>query len=86
MRDASTVMLAIQAAEVVFYLSASVGDERSIDSAREEADINLLDTLQVLEALRRPGVLRTVFPSSAGVFGDLRTLPMRQDHLLDPRS
>jgi len=37
-----------------------------------------------LEAARRSGVRKIVASSSAGVFGELRTLPIREDHPVEP--
>jgi UDP-glucose 4-epimerase len=85
-RDANAVNQGIEGAEVVFHLAASVGNKRSIDLPMDDADVNLLGTLQVLEAVRRHGVRKIVFSSSAGVFGELKTLPIREDHPLDPDS
>jgi UDP-glucose 4-epimerase len=40
----------------------------------------------VLEAARRGGVRKVVFSSSAGIFGELKTLPIREDHPVEPDS
>jgi UDP-glucose 4-epimerase len=85
-RDPAAVAEAIAGAEVVFHLAASVGNKRSIDSPLEDAGINLLGTLQVLEAARAAGVRKIVVSSSAGIFGELKTLPIREDHPLEPET
>jgi nucleoside-diphosphate-sugar epimerase len=51
-----------------------------------DADINVLGTLRLLEAARSAGVRRIVTSSSAGIFGELKTLPIREDHPVDPDS
>ena len=38
----------------------------------------------MLEAARRHGVRKVVFSSSAGIFGELKTLPIREDHPVEP--
>jgi len=48
--------------------------------------INLLGTLTVLEAARRAGVSRVVFSSSAGVFGELKAIPIDENHPQEPDS
>ena len=48
--------------------------------------INVIGTLNVLEAARRQGVGGVVFSSSAGIFGELKTLPIREDHPAEPDS
>jgi UDP-glucose 4-epimerase len=85
-RDAATVERAMRGVEVVFHLAASVGNKRSIDHPLDDAAINVLGTLNVLEAARHAGTRKVVFSSSAGIFGELKTLPIREDHPAEPDS
>jgi UDP-glucose 4-epimerase len=85
-RDKSTVEGAMRGAEVVFHLAASVGNKRSIDQPIIDAEINVLGTLQVLEAARKEGVHKIVTSSSAGIFGELKTVPITEDHPAEPDS
>ncbi len=85
-RDEAAVADAIKGAEVVFHLAASVGNKRSIDHPITDAEINVIGTLRVLEAARRNGVRKIVTSSSAGIFGELKTLPIREDHAVEPDS
>lgn len=85
-RDAATVDRAVHGTAVVFHLAASVGNKRSIDHPLDDAAINVLGTLNVLEAARRAGTRKVVFSSSAGIFGELKTLPIREDHPVEPDS
>jgi len=85
-RDADAVRRAMSGAQAVFHLAASVGNARSIDDPIRDSEINVIGTLQVLEAARREGVRKLVYSSSAGIFGELRTLPIREDHPAEPRS
>lgn len=83
-RDPVAVAEAIKGAEAVFHLAASVGNKRSIDEPRLDADINVMGTVTLMEAARHAGVRRVVVSSSAGVFGELKTLPIAEDHPIDP--
>lgn len=83
-RDEALVTEAITGVEVVFHLAASVGNKRSIDYPLIDADINVMGTLNVLESARRTGVRKIVASSSAGIFGELKTLPIKEDHPIDP--
>jgi UDP-glucose 4-epimerase len=83
-RDAADVDRAIEGCEVVFHLAASVGNTRSIEHPLEDSGINVMGTLTVLEAARRHGVRKLVFSSSAGIFGELKTVPIREDHPVEP--
>lgn len=85
-RDETAVEKAIKGSEVVFHLAASVGNKRSIDYPLVDAEINVLGTLKVLEAARMAGVRKIVASSSAGIFGELKTLPIREDHTVEPDS
>jgi UDP-glucose 4-epimerase len=85
-RDAEAVDAAVKGCEVVFHLAASVGNKRSIDLPIDDAEINVIGTLRVLEAARRHGVRKIVTSSSAGIFGELKTLPIREDHPVEPDS
>jgi UDP-glucose 4-epimerase len=83
-RDAEAVSRAISGCEVVFHLAASVGNKRSIDHPTEDTAINVNGTLTVLEAARHAGVRKVVASSSAGIYGELKTVPITEDHPLEP--
>jgi UDP-glucose 4-epimerase len=83
-RDPEAVDDAVRGAGVVFHLAASVGNKRSIDDPILDAETNVLGTLRVLESARAHGVRKIVASSSAGIFGELRTLPIREDHPVEP--
>ena len=83
-RDDAVVSEALKGANVVFHLAASVGNKRSIDHPLIDAEINVMGTIKVLEAARREGVRKIVASSSAGIFGELKTLPIKEDHPVEP--
>ena len=85
-RDSCAVDRAVKGCEVVFHLAASVGNKRSIDLPVDDAEVNVIGTLRVLEAARKHGVRKVVASSSAGIFGELKTLPIREDHPVEPDS
>ena len=85
-RDRESVKAAIDGCGVVLHLAASVGNARSIADPQTDSAINVVGTLNVLEAARAQGIERVVFSSSAGVFGELKTLPIAEDHPQDPDS
>jgi nucleoside-diphosphate-sugar epimerase len=85
-RDKTVVEKAMQGIEVVFHLAASVGNKRSIDFPVIDAEINVIGTLNILEAARRAGVKKIVTSSSAGIFGELKTIPIKEDHPIEPDS
>jgi UDP-glucose 4-epimerase len=83
-RDRKAVRRAMDEASSVFHLAASVGNKRSIDDPFHDAEVNVLGTLNILEEVRRAGAGRLVVSSSAGIFGELRTLPIRENHPVEP--
>jgi UDP-glucose 4-epimerase len=83
-REEAALREAMDGSEVVFHLAASVGNTRSIEHPIEDSEINVLGTLRVLEAARHHGVRKVVFSSSAGIFGELKTVPIREDHPAEP--
>ena len=84
--DADLVEDVIAGADVVFHHAASVGNKRSIDDPRHDVMVNAVGTINVLEACRRGGVRKVVYASSAGIFGELRELPISETHPLEPDS
>jgi len=85
-RDPAALDEAMPGADVIFHLAASVGNTRSIEHPIDDAEVNVLGTIRVLEAIRRHRARKIVFSSSAGIFGELRTLPIREDHPVEPES
>lgn len=85
-RSAPDVARAMKGAATVYHLAASVGNQRSIDKPIDDAETNVIGTLTVLETMRRVGARKIVVSSSAGIFGELKTLPIREDHPLEPDS
>src|SRR5215212_3132582 len=83
-RDAEALGDAMEGCDSVFHLAASVGNVRSIEHPIDDSEINMLGTLRVLEAARHLGVRKVVFSSSAGIFGELKTVPIGEDHPAEP--
>lgn len=83
-RDEAALAKAIRGVEVVFHLAASVGNRRSIAHPVEDSETNVIGTLRVLEAARKEGVRKIVASSSAGIYGELKTLPIDESHPLEP--
>ncbi len=85
-RDDRAVAVAARDCGAILHLAASVGNKRSIDYPLVDSAINILGTLNVLEVARREGIARVIFSSSAGIFGELKTLPIAEDHPQEPDS
>ena len=85
-REREAVEAAMTGCGVVLHLAASVGNARSIADPQTDSAINVIGTLNVLEAARAHDIDRVVLSSSAGIFGELKTLPIAEDHPQDPDS
>ncbi len=85
-RDAETCLKAAESCDGIFHEAALVSVPDSINRPRDNHDINITGTLNVLEAARINGVKRVVFASSAAIYGDNPELPKREDMLPEPKS
>jgi nucleoside-diphosphate-sugar epimerase len=84
--NVAAVEQVIEGADTVFHLAASVGNKRSIDHPLLDAEINVMGTLKVLQACRKYNVRKIVVSSSAGIYGELKQLPIDESHPIDPDS
>lgn len=85
-RNQKDVENAMRGSEVIFHLAASVGNKRSIDNPISDAETNVIGTLQVLETARNQGIRKIITSSSAGIFGELKRFPIKEDHPIEPDS
>ena len=85
-RDAATCLKAAKGCNGIFHEAALVSVPDSINRPRDNHDINITGTLNILEAARQQRVERVVFASSAAVYGDNPELPKREDMLPEPKS
>jgi UDP-glucose 4-epimerase len=83
-RDAAALEEAVAGSDTIFHLAASVGNARSIAHPVDDSEINVIGSVRLLEAARRHGVRKLVYSSSAGIFGELKTLPIAEDHPVEP--
>jgi UDP-glucose 4-epimerase len=83
-RDRMALQATIDGVDVIFHLAASVGNKRSIDDPVTDAEVNAMGTVNLMMLAHDRGISRVVVSSSAGTFGELKTLPIREDHPVDP--
>lgn len=77
-RDATGLLSTFQefGPQRVFHLAAQIDVRVSIDSPATDAEVNVVGTINVLEAARRTGVRRLVFASTGGaIYGEAASLP-----------
>lgn len=79
-RDEAMVNSACEGVDVVFHLAASVGRQKSLDRPMEDSSVNVLGAVNLLEAMRKQGVPRIVYSSSAAIFGELLSPTIDEAH------
>ncbi|MEK8131254.1 NAD-dependent epimerase/dehydratase family protein [Paenibacillus filicis] len=57
--------------DLVFHLAAQADVQQSVKQPGYDARVNVLGTLNMLEACREAGVRKLIFASTSGVYGDL---------------
>ncbi|WP_059049278.1 NAD-dependent epimerase/dehydratase family protein [Paenibacillus senegalimassiliensis] len=70
----------------VIHLAAQTSVRRSLNHPVEDAQTNILGTVNVLEQCVRYGVQKIVFASSAAVYGNPVHLPIAESHAAEPLS
>jgi CDP-paratose 2-epimerase len=78
-RDRTAITQAAAGADVVFHFAAQVAVTTSIEAPREDFEVNLLGTMNVLEAVREAGrCAPVIFASTNKVYGDLADIELEQ--------
>jgi len=73
--------------EAVLHLAAQMDVRKSVADPAWDASVNVLGTVNVLEAARRAGVRRFVLASSGGaVYGEQESFPASESHPRRPAS
>jgi dTDP-glucose 4,6-dehydratase len=86
-RDADLVHDAVGAVDVIVNAAAESHVEKSIDEgAREFVTTNVEGTQILLDAIRERPVERFILISSSEVYGTATSVPMDEEHPLNPRS
>lgn len=73
--------------EVVFHHAAQTDLRRSVADPAFDAEVNVVGSVNLLEACRRVGVRRIIFASSGGaIYGETEIIPTPEDHPTLPAS
>lgn len=72
--------------DVIIHLAAQVSVARSVADPAQDARLNILGTVNALEAARACGVRKFVYTSSVSVYGIPAALPVGPDAVISPRS
>ncbi|GAA1627723.1 MULTISPECIES: SDR family NAD(P)-dependent oxidoreductase [Brevibacterium] len=85
-RDADQVSRVVAGADTVFHLAALIGIPYSYVAPDSYLQTNIAGTRNVAEAVRRHDVRRLVHTSTSEVYGSAITVPISEDHPLQPQS
>jgi UDP-glucose 4-epimerase len=85
-RDRPVMEAAVGGVDAVFHLAASIGNVKSLAEPHEDAVVNAVGTVTVLEAAARAAVPRVVYSSSAAIFGELQRPVIDEAHPQHPSS
>lgn len=86
-RDADRMRSVLAAArpDIVFHLAAQIDVRRSIEDPAWDAGVNVVGTINVLEAARLSGVKRVVNTSTGGaIYGEAEVMPTPETSLPQP--
>jgi len=73
--------------EIVFHFAAQIDVRKSVKNPVEDAKINILGTLNLLENCRNISVKKFIFTSSGGaIYGDTDIIPTPETHPENPES
>jgi UDP-glucose 4-epimerase len=85
--DSLAALVASIAPEIVFHHAAQIDIRRSVAEPVLDTRVNVLGTVNILDASARAGVRRLVFASSGGaLYGDTDVLPTPETHACSPAS
>lgn len=72
--------------DYVFHLAALPRVQFSLEQPITTSDVNIMGTLNVLEASRAGGVKRVIYSASSSAYGDQDTMPLTEDMTPRPKS
>jgi UDP-glucose 4-epimerase len=73
----------IEKPDYVIHNAAQISVPASVDDPMNDASINILGTVNVLEASRKVNVKKIIYPASAAIFGEPSYLPIDEEHPLE---
>ncbi len=81
-RDSNLLEKIMPDIDVIIHLAAQIHVDRSIIEPRLTYEVNVLGTLNILEAARRFDAERIIHTSTSEVYGSAINVPMNEDHPL----
>ncbi len=85
-RDGAQMQALVTGVDVVFHLAALIAIPYSYRAAASYVQTNVEGTLNIVQAARDQGGVRVLHTSTSEVYGTARTVPIAEDHPLQPQS
>lgn len=85
-RDREIVQNLMRNVDQVVHFAAETHIDRSIENSDVFVSTDVIGTQVLLEAIRKHPVERFIHISTSEVYGTAKTIPMAEDHPLDPNS
>jgi len=83
-RDSKVIdIFQIEKPDYVIHEAAQICVNNSIINPIEDAEINIIGTINVLEGCKVAKVKKIIYPASAAIFGNPKYLPIDENHPLD---
>jgi UDP-glucose 4-epimerase len=80
------IILATKGIDIIFHLAANIGNIKSLNDPVFDSTVNVIGTLNVLNAARLCGVKKIIYSSSAAIYGELLYQPIDENHPIEPES
>lgn len=85
-RDRTAMRKAVEGCDVVLHLAALIGIPYSYQAPQSYVDVNVVGTLNILEACRDVGIARLVHTSTSETYGTAQYVPIDEKHPLHAQS
>lgn len=72
--------------EVIIHQAAQVNVHSSVKDPLRDGKTNIIGTLQLLQGAVQTGVKKVIYASTCAVYGDPQTLPIGENHPVNPLS
>ena len=84
--DVNDLMNAMKGCDYVIHLAAMLGVKRTEMRRLDCLNINIVGTINVLEACVKDNINKIIFASSSEVYGDQEKIPISETNPLNPKS
>lgn len=84
--DGEKLNKACKGVDVVFHNAARVSIRHSIADFYDDANVNIMGTINVINAVIKNKIKKLIYASSMAVYGNAQYLPIDEDHPLQPTS